>query len=122
MIRVYRASLNAWEPSAVNEHTRPFTAAYQKKFGRLPSYHSAAAYAVGQVAEAAIKAKGADRKALRDFIAGSEIDTVMGRFKVNERGQQTGYHYVSTQWQGTEDKVIGAGSSAQPIWPKPKWA
>jgi branched-chain amino acid transport system substrate-binding protein len=113
---------SAWESSLPGDRNKAFTAAYKKKFGRLPSYHSAAAYAVGEIAEAAIKAKGTDRKALRDFIAGASPETVMGHFKVNERGQQTGYHYVSTQWQGTEDKVIGSGSSAQPIWPKPKWS
>lgn len=113
---------SAWESSIVNDRSKAFTASYQKKFNRLPSYHSAAAFAVGQITEAAIKAKGDDRKALRDFIAGAEVDTVMGKFKVNDRGQQTGYHYVSTQWQGADDKVVGEGSPVQPIWPKPKWS
>ena len=64
---------------------------------------------------------GEMRKAIRDYIAANSIETVFGTFRVNETGQQTGYKYVATQWQGGTSRVVG-GSSSQPIeWPKPKW-
>jgi branched-chain amino acid transport system substrate-binding protein len=113
---------SAWEASIDTPSNAAFVAAYQAKFNRLPSYHSAAAYAAGQAVAAAIKAKGAERPAIRDYIATSSIDTVLGTFRVNQTGQQTGYRYVATQWQGGASKVVGGSSPVQAEWPKPKWS
>jgi branched-chain amino acid transport system substrate-binding protein len=52
---------SAWEPALETPASKAFVASYEKKFSRTPSYHSAAAYAAGEVYAAAIKAKGADR-------------------------------------------------------------
>src|ERR1700733_6413715 len=112
---------SAWEASVETPTIKAFVAAYQAKFNRLPSYHSAPPYSAGEVTATAIKAAGVERKAIRDYIAANSIETVFGTFRVNETGQQTGYKYVATQWQGGTSRVVG-GSSSQPIeWPKPKW-
>ena len=113
---------SAWEAAIDTPANKAFVAAYQAKFGRVPSYHSAAAYAAGQVFEAAIKAKGPDRSAIRDFLASGSPESVLGTFKVNAKGQQEGYHYVATQWHGGNSHVVGGNSSAPIVWPKPKWA
>ena len=113
---------SAWEPSIETPASKSFALAYQARFGRMPSYHSASAYAATQVIEAAISAKGADRAAVRDYIAGTAINTVLGTFKTNDRGQQEGYHYVSTQWQNGALNIIGGESSNPIIWPKPAWS
>jgi branched-chain amino acid transport system substrate-binding protein len=112
---------SAWEASVKSAANDAFVGAYGKKYSRTPSYHSAAAYAAGQVLEAAIKAKGAEPEAIRDYIASSDVETVLGNFKVNEKGQQVGYRYLSTQWQGGTSKVVGGESSAAAEWPKPAW-
>lgn len=113
---------SAWEATIDTPANQKFVAAYQAKYGRIPSYHSAAAYAAGQAFQGAIEEKGADRAGIRDALANSRIETVLGTFHVNSRGQQDGYHYVSTQWQGGTSYVV-SGSSARPvIWPKPKWS
>jgi len=112
---------SAWEPSIETPASKSFAQAYQAKFGRIPSYHSASAYAATQVIEAAVNAQGTNRTAMRDFIAGTVINTVLGTFKVNERGQQEGYHYVSTQWQNGTLNIIGEESPNPIIWPKPAW-
>jgi branched-chain amino acid transport system substrate-binding protein len=113
---------SSWEASIETPANKAFVAAYQAKFKRVPAYHSAAAYSAGQTIAAAIKAKGAERPAIRDYIAAASIDTVLGTFRVNDKGQQEGYRYVTTQWQGGNSKVVG-GNSANPIeWPKPKWS
>lgn len=109
---------SAWEASVERSDSKAFVAAYQAKFNRAPSYHSAAAYAAGQVIAAAIKAKGVDRAGIRGYIASNAIETVLGTFRVNETGQQTGYKYVATQWQKGVSRVVNAGSAE---WPKPKW-
>jgi branched-chain amino acid transport system substrate-binding protein len=110
---------SAWEATLERANSKAFVAAYQAKFNRLPSYHSAAAFSAGQVIAAAIKAKGVDRTAIRDYIAANAVETVLGTFKVNEAGQQTGYKYVATQWQKGTSRVVDAASAE---WPKPKWA
>jgi branched-chain amino acid transport system substrate-binding protein len=113
---------SAWEASVETPSSKAFVAAYQAKYNRLPAYHSAAAYSAGEVVAAAIKANGAERSAIRDYIAANSVETVLGTFRVNEAGQQTGYKYASIQWQGGVSKLVG-GSSSQPIeWPKPRWS
>lgn len=112
---------SAWEASVKNAANDAFVGAYGKKYSRTPSYHSAAAYAAGEVLEAAIKAKGAEPEAIRDYIASNAVETVLGDFKVNEKGQQVGYRYLSTQWQGGTSKVVGSASGTAAEWPKPAW-
>lgn len=112
---------SAWEASVDTPANKAFVESYKAKFNRIPSYHSAAAFAAGQVFEAAMKAKGTDRAAIREFLATQSIESVLGHFKANAKGQQEGYHYLSTQWHDGASHVVG-GESKQPIvWPKPKW-
>jgi branched-chain amino acid transport system substrate-binding protein len=113
---------SAWEATVDTPANKDFVAAYQAKYNRLPSYHSAAAYAAGQTVAAAILAKGAERQAIRDYIAGNAIETVLGSFRVNETGQQVGYRYLATQWQSGVSKVVGGASTNPIVWPKPKWS
>lgn len=113
---------SAWEASSDTPAAHDFVTAYQAKFKRTPSYHSAAAYAAGEALAAAIRAKGTDRAGIRDYLASTKIPTVMGTFAVNARGQQTGYRYTVIQWQNGVSRVVGADLPAPIIWPKPKWS
>lgn len=110
---------SAWESTFPDAASKTFTANYKAKFNRVPSYHSAAAYAAGQVLEAALKAKGTDKNAVRDYIETTSMPTVLGTYKLNAKLQQEGYRYTLTQWQNGESKVIHEPSQAQ--WPKPAW-
>lgn len=110
---------SAWEASFTDPASKAFSTLYRAKYGRVPSYHSAAAYAAGQVLEAAIKAKGPDKNGIRDFIESTTMHTVLGTYKVNSKLQQEGYRYTLTQWQNGESKVIR--DPAQALWPKPAW-
>ena len=112
----------AWEASVDTPANRAFVAAYQARYQRTPSYHSAAAYAAGETIAAAIKAKGTDRAGIRDFLAATAVPTVMGSFRVNDRGQQIGYRYTVIQWQDGTSRVVSAGGAAPIIWPKPQWS
>jgi branched-chain amino acid transport system substrate-binding protein len=113
---------SAWEATVETPANKAFVDAYKAKFNRTPSYHSAAAYAAGQTLEAAIRAKGADRTAIRDYLASQSIETVLGAFRVNDKGQQEGYRYLATQWQGGVSKVVNGATPAPVEWPKPKWS
>jgi acyl dehydratase len=77
---------SSWEPQLETPGNEEFTKGYQDKFGREPSYHSAAAYAAGQVAQAALEAGKGDPDAVREFLASKTVETVAGTYKVNEIG------------------------------------
>lgn len=112
----------AWEPTMRDPGSVAFVAAYKAKMKELPTYHSAAAYAGGQLIAAATQAKGLDKSALRDALATMQTKTLLGEYKVNERGQQEGYRYALAQWQAGQRKLVGGEGDAPALWPKPKWS
>jgi branched-chain amino acid transport system substrate-binding protein len=114
---------SSWEPQLKTPGNDEFTAGYQKMFGRAPSYHSAAAYAAGEVAKAALEAGGGDADAVREFLASESVDTVMGTYQVNDAGQQTGYKYVGTQWIDGAKQIIWPddAATADVEMPMPGW-
>lgn len=115
---------SSWEPQLETVGNEEFVAGYTKMFGREPSYHSAAAYAAGQVAQASIEAGKGDLEKVREFLAGTEIETVGGTFKVNEKGQQVGMHYVGTQWQDGRKEIVWPeeDATARVVVPKADWS
>ncbi len=113
---------SSWESTVDTPANKDFVAAYRAKYNRVPSYHSAAAFAAGQTFQAAIEEKGPDRAGMREVLANSRIETVLGTFHANARNQQDGYHYLSTQWQGGQSHVVGGSSPHPAAWPKPRWS
>lgn len=114
---------SSWEPQLKTKGNKAFVAGYKKMFKRAPSYHSAAAYSAGEIAAAAIKANGTDRQKVRDFLASKAVDTVQGTYRVNDKGQQTGFKYVGIQWQHGKKYIVWPKDAAtgKVIWPKPDW-
>lgn len=86
----YVLGFSQWEPLPdvlKNPGMKEFVAEYKKRFGEEPNYHAGGAYGAMQVTEAAIKKIGSfDNQKLRDALASMEVTTVMGRYKVNEKG------------------------------------
>lgn len=114
---------SSWEPQLNTQGNEEFTAGYQEMFDREPSYHSAAAYAAGEVAEAALTGNDGDAEAVRDFLATETVETVAGTYEVNDLGQQTGLQYVGTQWVDGQKEVIWPAevATAKVELPKPDW-
>ncbi|MGH7278267.1 MAG: amino acid ABC transporter substrate-binding protein [Candidatus Rokuibacteriota bacterium] len=78
-----------WEPVLKLGHPgmKEFIDKYKKAYGDEPNYHSGTTYASMQVLEAAVKkAGGFDNEKLRDAIAALELHTIIGKFKVNDKG------------------------------------
>lgn len=115
---------SSWEPQLKTEGNEEFVTGYRKMFKRDPSYHSAAAFAVGQVAQQALEAGGDDLEKVRQFIADNEVETICGPFKVNEEGKQTGLRYVGIQWQDGKKEIIWPKeeATAEVKLPKAEWA
>jgi branched-chain amino acid transport system substrate-binding protein len=66
---------------------KEFIAAYQKAYSSDPNYHSASAYAAMQIFEVAVKEAGSfDREKIRDALANSKANTIMGEFRPDATG------------------------------------
>lgn len=104
-------STSIWEPPAPGATgvSAAFAKAFHNRFGEMPSYHAAAAYAACQVFEAAILKSGSfDRAGYRRALGELDINTVIGRFAVDSKGMQTKGLDMVIQW---------IDGSKQVVWP-----
>ena len=119
---VYGASL--WEPSLPYPGAQAFAEAFEKEFGRPPSYHSAAAYSGCQLfADAARKSGGLETDKLRTELLKLKTRTVFGNYAVDERGFQIGHKGVTIQWQDGKQVVVWPQDVAagKARFPTPTW-
>ena len=114
--------LGTWNPRsspALKAYFDAHVARHKKEPDRWASAH---AWAALQVMEQAVAKAGLDRKALRDAIANSEFETVLGkvRFKNGENVSTPG---VVCQWQSGEFEVVWPPqrATAPALFPKPNW-
>ena len=99
-----------WEATVRGSSVEDFVKAYQAKFGEVPGYHAAGAYASGQVlGEVVKKAGGVDKEKLREAFSTGSFDTVFGPYKVDADGRQTAKPNFIIQWQ-KGNRVV--------VWPK----
>jgi branched-chain amino acid transport system substrate-binding protein len=114
-----------WDASMPTKGNPEFVKAYKERFGRDPDYHSASNYATGEVMEAAVKKVGSlDQQKLAAAISKMELDTVYGKFKVNQHGIQVGFTSALLQWQKGKQVLVWPENLAQgkPILPTPAWS
>jgi branched-chain amino acid transport system substrate-binding protein len=92
---------------------------FKKEADRWASGHT---WAGLQILQQAVEKVGLDRKALRDYIAKTEFQTVIGpiRFQGSENVSTPG---TIGQWQKGEFEVVwpAARATAAPVYPKPPW-
>jgi len=95
------------------------TAFAKKEPDRWASGH---AWAGLQILQQTIEKVGLDRKAMRDYIAGTEFDTILGKIRF-EGGENASIPGTVSQWQGGEFEVVWPQNraTAKPIVPKPAW-
>jgi branched-chain amino acid transport system substrate-binding protein len=114
--------LGTWNPRT-NADAKAYFDAHVKRFQKEPDrWASAHAWAGLQILQAAVEKVGLDRKAIRDYIANNEFDTIIGkiRFKNGENVTTPG---VVSQWQGSEFEVVWPPdrSTSPALFPKPAW-
>lgn len=98
-----------WEPDQRIPFpgTQKFIQDFQAATGMEPSYHAAAAYTACQIMAMAVTNTGTiDQDALRNFITAMDSVTVIGRFKVDQRGMQIGHNPILIQWQEGAKKIV----------------
>jgi branched-chain amino acid transport system substrate-binding protein len=102
---------------------RAYFDAHVSKFKKEPDrWASGHAWAGLQILQQAVETVGLDRKALRDYLAATEFQTVVGpiRFQGSENITTPG---TIGQWQKGEFEVVWpkARATAAPVFPKPPW-
>lgn len=113
-----------WKPWFTWPGNAAFVSAYRDRWGEEPDAHAAAAYAAGQLVEAAWTAVRplapsgqpdlkACRLALRLALAGLETTTVFGPYMVDEGGRQQAHAPILLQWNGGRLKPLITPRGAQ---------
>jgi branched-chain amino acid transport system substrate-binding protein len=98
-----------WEPDeripfpGTKQFIKDFVA-YTKK---MPSYHAGSAFAACQIIEKAIiKTQTLDNDLIRNYIRSLDTVTVIGRFKVDQKGKQIGHNSILIQWQDGKKEIV----------------
>ena len=122
----YILGQSGWEPypSLGLPGMQQFVEDFQKEFGRIPNSAAATGYAMGQVLEAAVTKVGSlDREKIRDTLAGLDMVTVFGRYKVDKDGLAIGHEALLIQWQKGKREIVWpeAYATAKLIYPIPSW-
>jgi branched-chain amino acid transport system substrate-binding protein len=99
--------------------------AHVKKFGAAKEpdrWASGAAWASLEILTAAVAKVGLDRKAIRDYVAGNEHSTIIGKIKF-AGSENVGTPGSVSQWQKGEFEVVWpkANATAPLVASKPAW-
>lgn len=115
-----------WNFSAKTPENDAFKREYREMFHRDPDYHSASNYsAILLYAEAIKRAGGIDQEKIRDAFATMRVHTLLGEYRVNAQGIQTGYTSYIMQWQNGKPEIVYPGNvsgAVKPLVPFPSWS
>jgi branched-chain amino acid transport system substrate-binding protein len=102
--------VTGWKPYVGFPGNGAFVERYANRWEKPADAHAAQGYAAGQVLAAALdRADGRDPAGLRDALFALTTSTVFGRYRVDERGLQTGKGNAVVQWQDGSPVVVGPG-------------
>jgi len=113
-----------WEHTLNIAGAKEFAQEYEKKYGDVPGYHAAGGYGAGQVLEAAVNAAGGlDKDKLREALFDLKVDTIFGKYAVDETGKQVGKPGYAIQWINGERHIIFPKevSTHEAIYPFKAW-
>ncbi|MGB3390062.1 MAG: amino acid ABC transporter substrate-binding protein [Pseudaminobacter sp.] len=113
-----------FSPAANTPGLDKFVSAFEGKYGKLPGYHAAAAYAAAQILADAITATNSlDDDTLRDYVAGHSFSTVIGELSWDDAGRPKP-SILLVQWQDGKQQIIrpAAAATAEPVYPAPSWS
>jgi branched-chain amino acid transport system substrate-binding protein len=114
-----------WEKTLPYPGQKEFVAAYQKKFGREPVYHSAAGYAGCLIYAEAVKRAGSlDADKVREQLLKMETKTAFGEYKVDPDGFQVAHKMAMLQWQDGKKVTVWPDelANAKVRYPTPPWS
>ncbi len=93
------------EPNADSDW---FVRDFRERFGQVPEYTAAGAFAMGLVLTECIRRAGSlEDEQLRAVAAGLDFSTFYGRFRIDPvTGRQIGHRILLTQWRGGRKIVV----------------
>ena len=115
--------LGTWNPKMSPKAKGYFdahVARWQKEPDRWASAHC---WAGLEILQQAVEKVGLDRKKIRDHIAATEFDTVIGKIRFNQNNENVATPGVVSQWQSGEFEVVWPPqrATAPALFPKPAW-
>ncbi|MDP3823904.1 MAG: amino acid ABC transporter substrate-binding protein [Burkholderiales bacterium] len=116
--------MGSWN-SKTSPGAKAYFDAHVKKFGAQKEpdrWASGATWAALEILTAAVGKAGLDRKLIRDYVAGTEHNTIIGKIRFNG-SENVGTPGTVGQWQKGEFEVVWPKASATaPLMPaKPAW-
>jgi branched-chain amino acid transport system substrate-binding protein len=114
--------MGSWNAS-MNPGARKYFDAHVARFQKEPDrWASGHCWAALQVLQEAVEKVGLDRKAIRDYVAGHEFQTIVGPIRFQD-GENVATPGTVGQWQKGEFEVVwpAGRATAQPVFPKPAW-
>lgn len=119
----YTISVTQWTPDAQWPGVAQFTERFLEKYGYPPQYHSAEAYTALKVAVDALRRAGTtDRRQLRDALRTTDLLTIFGDIRFDERGQNHHPMLVTQVIDGQFVTVYPPEVAARaPVYPAPPW-
>jgi branched-chain amino acid transport system substrate-binding protein len=114
--------LGTWNPK-MSPRAKAYFDAHVARWKKEPDrWASAHAWAGLQILQQAVDKAGLDRKALRDYIAGNEFDTIIGKIRFRN-GENVTTPGVVSQWSSGEFEVVWPPQNATgpSLFPKPSW-
>ena len=120
----YVVGYASWWPDPVLGYPgiKEFVEKYQKRYGKLPTYHVTYGYAGMQIMEAAVKEAGSfDPEKVREALANISVLTIRGLFKPNEQGMSP-IESVAFQIRNGKRPLVWPEHAAQTkVLVMPKW-
>ncbi len=120
----YVVGYASWWPDPVLGYPgiKEFVEKYQKRYGKLPTYHVTYGYSGLQIMEAAVKEAGSfDPEKVREALATISVLTIRGLFKPNEQGMSP-IESVAFQIQNGKRLLVWPAHVAQAkVLLMPKW-
>ena len=101
--------------------TKKFIEDFKKFTNLTPTYHAASGYAACEILEKSIiKANSLEREKIANAIRQMDTYTVLGRFRVDDRGIQVGHNPITIQWQNGKREIVWPRrmQTATPIFPE----
>ncbi len=97
----------AWMRGAALPMAQDFSYRYKEKFGHNAGMHAVYGYAAGQVLEAGVRLAGSlDKDRIREELGGLKFRSLMGRYRVDERGMQLDKSIYLMQWQDGRRRLV----------------
>jgi branched-chain amino acid transport system substrate-binding protein len=119
-------SSTQWTPDVNWPGAKQFAERYEKRFGKVPPYHAANAYAAMMVMGQAAANVGTDREKLRAALHAGKWDGIFGQIKFQDfEGYQNQNQHQMLVEQVQDGKYFTVWpkqfASGKAIWPFPGW-